>query len=193
MNKKSVIYVTIISLVIFSIFFVYGLTQKDKDLVNDNAANYIEDIETSKLSIGSVSEAVNVLNTVSNYYHEMNSSIEVTVNEDINENLFEALLNNEYDFIITSQKIDELQLGSVAYEELLFGVINDGSETSYLDNLLYCYILSDTYQKWPVREYLKLYYSQPLTFVNTEDVYALEPTLYEEILEYLELLELYPQ
>ena len=47
MNKKSVIYVTIISLVIFSIFFVYGLTQKDKDLANDNAANYIEDIETS--------------------------------------------------------------------------------------------------------------------------------------------------
>ena len=69
MNKKSVIYVTIISLVIFSIFFVYGLTQKDKDLANDNAANYIEDIDTSKLSIGSVSEVVNVLNTVSNYYH----------------------------------------------------------------------------------------------------------------------------
>ena len=90
--------------------------------------------------------------------------------------------------MITSEKIGEDAFNSGDYQELLFGVISDLEG----EHLLYCYVLTENYQESFIKDYLKLFYSQPLAFLNKEEVYALQSTIYEETLTYLELLELYP-
>lgn len=188
MNKKSWIGVTLVSLCFISLFLGYELNRQGR-------FSLYEDLQVwkqSSLKIGGINEIISILEAITESYNQYDESIEVQLTEDEPQVLIQGLQNEVYDLVITSEKIDEDEFNSGAYQELLFGVIAD-SEEDYLDRLLYCYVLTEKYQESSVKDYLKLFYSEPLAFLNTEDVYALQSTIYDETLAYLELLELYPE
>lgn len=188
MDKKSWIGVTLVSLCFISLFLGYELNRQGR-------FSLYEDLQVwkqSSLKIGGINEIISILEAITESYNQYDESIEVQLTEDEPQALIQGLQNETYDLVITSEKIGEDAFNSGAYQELLFGVIAD-SEEDYLDRLLYCYVLTEKYQESSVKDYLKLFYSEPLAFLNTEDVYALQSTIYDETLAYLELLELYPE
>ena len=184
MDKKSWIGVTLVSLCFISLFLGYELNRQGR-------FSLYEDLQVwkpSSLKIGGINEITGILEAITENYNQYDESIEVQLTEDKPQALIQGLQNETYDLVITTEKIGEDVFESGDYQELLFGVISDLEG----EQLLYCYVLTDNYQESVVKDYLKLFYSQPLAFLNKEGVYALQSTIYEETLTYLELLELYP-
>lgn len=185
MNKKSWIGIGLVSLCVVALFLGYELKRQGFFKGEEELQVW----EQTTLQIGGIHEINGILQAVTESYNQYNEAIEVQLTEDEPEALIQGLQNETYDLVITSEKIDEDDFHSGAYQELLFGVISDLEE----EQLLYCYVLTENYQSLFVKDYLKLFYSKPLDFLNKEGVYALQTTIYEETLAYLELLELYPE
>lgn len=185
MNKKSWIGIGLVSLCVVALFLGYELKRQGFFKGEEELQVW----EQTTLQIGGIHEINGILQAVTESYNQYNEAIEVQLTEDEPEALIQGLQNETYDLVITSEKIDEDDFYSGAYQELLFGVISDLEE----EQLLYCYVLTENYQSLFVKDYLKLFYSKPLDFLNKEGVYALQTTIYEETLAYLELLELYPE
>lgn len=199
MKNKLNIWVGIIAVLIIILFVGYGLSKNSDPMIegnNDSQVNEEEnnEQEISQLSIGTISTVGNIMNLVSESFEQYNAQSEILVTESNNLMLFDSLVQKEYDIIITSQKIDELaltvDLNDMSYEELLFASLNN-DELSYEDNFLYCYILSENTNNQIVNHFLQYFYSQPLNFLNRDDVYALNENIYEETLNYVKLLEVY--
>lgn len=191
MDKKSWIGIGLVSICVVALFLGYELNRQGFFKFEEVLDEDLQVWEQPPLKIGGINEVIEILEGITECYDQYDESIEVQLTEDEPQKLIQGLQNETYDLVITSEKIDEDEFNSGAYQELLFGVIAD-SEEDYLDRLLYCYVLTEKYQESSVKDYLKLFYSEPLSFLNTEDVYALQSTIYDETLTYLELLELYP-
>ena len=192
MDKKSWIGIGLVSICVVALFLGYELNRQGFFKFEEVLDEDLQVWEQPPLKIGGINEVIEILEGITECYDQYDESIEVQLTEDEPQKLIQGLQNETYDLVITSEKIDEDEFNSGAYQELLFGVIAD-SEEDYLDRLLYCYVLTEKYQESSVKDYLKLFYSEPLAFLNTEDVYALQSTIYDETLAYLELLELYPE
>ena len=192
MDKKSWIGIGLVSICVVALFLGYELNRQGFFKFEEVLDEDLQVWEQPPLKIGGINEVIEILEGITESYDQYDESIEVQLTEDEPQKLIQGLQNETYDLVITSEKIDEDEFNSGAYQELLFGVIAD-SEEDYLDRLLYCYVLTEKYQESSVKDYLKLFYSEPLAFLNTEDVYALQSTIYDETLAYLELLELYPE
>lgn len=192
MDKKSWIGIGLVSICVVALFLGYELNRQGFFKFEEVLDEDLQVWEQPPLKIGGINEVIEILEGITESYDQYDESIEVQLTEDEPQVLIQGLQNEVYDLVITSEKIDEDEFNSGAYQELLFGVIAD-SEEDYLDRLLYCYVLTEKYQESSVKDYLKLFYSEPLAFLNTEDVYALQSTIYDETLAYLELLELYPE
>ena len=192
MDKKSWIGIGLVSICVVALFLGYELNRQGFFKFEKVLDEDLQVWEQSPLKIGGINEVIEILEAITESYSQYDEWIEVQLTEDEPEALIQGLQNETYDLVITSEKIDEDEFNSGAYQELLFGVSAD-SEEDYLDHLLYCYVLTEKYQESSVKDYLKLFYSEPLAFLNTEDVYALQSTIYDETLAYLELLELYPE
>lgn len=192
MDKKSWIGIGLVSICVVALFLGYELNRQGFFKFEEVLDEDLQVWEQPPLKIGGINEVIEILEGITESYDQYDESIEVQLTEDEPQVLIQGLQNEVYDLVITSEKIDEDEFNSGAYQELLFGVIAD-SEEDYLDRLLYCYVLTEKYQESSVKDYLKLFYSEPLSFLNTEDVYALQSTIYDETLAYLELLELYPE
>lgn len=192
MDKKSWIGIGLVSICVVALFLGYELNRQGFFKFEEVLDEDLQVWEQPPLKIGGINEVIEILEGITECYDQYDESIEVQLTEDEPQVLIQGLQNEVYDLVITSEKIDEDEFNSGAYQELLFGVIAD-SEEDYLDRLLYCYVLTEKYQESSVKDYLKLFYSEPLAFLNTEDVYALQSTIYDETLAYLELLELYPE
>ena len=192
MDKKSWIGIGLVSICVVALFLGYELNRQGFFKFEEVLDEDLQVWEQPPLKIGGINEVIEILEGITECYDQYDESIEVQLTEDEPQKLIQGLQNETYDLVITSEKIDEDEFNSGAYQELLFGVIAD-SEEDYLDHLLYCYVLTEKYQESSVKDYLKLFYSEPLAFLNTEDVYALQSTIYDETLAYLELLELYPE
>ena len=190
MDKKSWIGIGLVSICVVALFLGYELNRQGFFKFEEVLDEDLQVWEQPPLKIGGINEVIEILEGITECYDQYDESIEVQLTEDEPQKLIQGLQNETYDLVITSEKIDEDEFNSGAYQELLFGVIAD-SEEDYLDRLLYCYVLTEKYQESSVKDYLKLFYSEPLSFLNTEDVYALQSTIYDETLAYLELLELY--
>lgn len=185
MNKKSWIGIGLVTLCVVALFLGYELNRQGFFKLDEELQVW----EQPTLKIGGINEINGILEAITESYNQYDESIEVQLTEDEPEALIQGLENETYDLVITSEKIDEDEFNSGAYQELLFAVISNLEE----EQLLYCYLLTDNYQESFVKDYLKLFYSEPLAFLNKEGVYALQSTIYEETLAYLELLELYPE
>ena len=185
MNKKSWIGIGLVTLCVVALFLGYELNRQGFFKLDEELQVW----EQPTLKIGGINEINGILEAITESYNQYDESIEVQLTEDEPEALIQGLENETYDLVITSEKIDEDEFNSGAYQELLFAVISNLEE----EQLLYCYVLTDNYQESFVKDYLKLFYSEPLAFLNKEGVYALQSTIYEETLAYLELLELYPE
>lgn len=192
MDKKSWIGIGLVSICVVALFLGYELNRQGFFKFEEVLDEDLQVWEQPPLKIGGINEVIEILEGITESYDQYDESIEVQLTEGEPQVLIQGLQNEVYDLVITSEKIDEDEFNSGAYQELLFGVIAD-SEEDYLDRLLYCYVLTEKYQESSVKDYLKLFYSEPLAFLNTEDVYALQSTIYDETLAYLELLELYPE
>lgn len=192
MDKKSWIGIGLVSICVVALFLGYELNRQGFFKFEEVLDEDLQVWEQPPLKIGGINEVIEILEGITESYDQYDESIEVQLTEDEPQALIQGLQNETYDLVITSEKIGEDAFNSGAYQELLFGVIAD-SEGDYLDHLLYCYVLTEKYQESSVKDYLKLFYSEPLAFLNTEDVYALQSTIYDETLAYLELLELYPE
>lgn len=192
MDKKSWIGIGLVSICVVALFLGYELNRQGFFKFEEVLDEDLQVWEQPPLKIGGINEVIEILEGITESYDQYDESIEVQLTEDEPQVLIQGLQNEVYDLVITSEKIDEDEFNSGAYQELLFGVIAD-SEEDYLDRLLYCYVLTEKYQESFIKDYLKLFYSEPLAFLNTEDVYALQSTIYDETLAYLELLELYPE
>lgn len=188
MDKRSWIGIGLVALCVVVLFLGYELNRQGFFKLEEESDEELQVWEQNLIKIGGINEIISILEAITESYNQYDESIEVQLTEDEPQALIQGLQNETYDLVITSEKIGEDAFNSGDYQELLFGVISDLEG----EHLLYCYVPTENYQESFIKDYLKLFYSQPLAFLNKEEVYALQTTIYEETLTYLELLELYP-
>lgn len=181
MKDKDSLWVGFISFTFIILFLGYGLAKNNSDILDFNF------VHTSTVSIGGISEVVEILDYIKESVQLQNESVEFLVAEGENENLIEGLISGEYDVIVISNPIPNQN----GVEEFLFGFLNQEVDNNE-DNLIYIYTKNNQFKHSGVPVYLKHYYAQPLEFINTESVFALQDYIYEETLDYINLLQIYP-
>ena len=125
----------------------------------------------------------------------LNENVEVDiVSNEYNNELILSLINGEHDIIVTSRQMNEeekllVEQNNIKYEELLFSYLN-----SYENTLLYTYVNIDDYNNnLACRLFLKNYYNLSGDNLDLEVLSPLYENIYEEVSNYLLLLESYPK
>ena len=188
MKNKNIITTVIIAVIVVIGFVGYGLVTKESKDNNFEEKSPIQEFSVPSLSIGASSDIKNTLQLMSNSYLDNNSEIEIQVSEQENLPLVEGLLNGDYDIIVITDEIKNINLDvdETLYSEILFGTLVN-SDQEFPNNLTYCYVLNENIGSPEVNDFLQYFYSQPLAFVNNEEVYALQPNIYEESLDYIKI------
>lgn len=151
--------------------------------------------ELSIVRVAAIPEGIQALTNTFESVKALNENVEVDiVSNEYNNELILSLINGEYDIIVTSRQMNEeekllVEQNNIKYEELLFSYLN-----SYENTLLYTYVNIDDYNNnLACRLFLKNYYNLSGDNLDLEVLSPLYENIYEEISNYLLLLEIYPK
>ncbi len=174
-----------VALVVLIGFLGYGLVTKEDNQGDENLSQEVVELS---LSLAGNADIKDTMEGISNSYSEYNPEVKVHVTEQENIPLVEGVLNGDYDIVIMTEEIKDINLDvdETLYSELLFGTLVE-SDQEFPENLIYCYVLNEKIGNPEINKLLQYFYSQPLAFVNNEEVYALQPNIYEESLNYIKI------
>ena len=151
--------------------------------------------ELSIVRVAAIPEGIQALTNTFESVKALNENVEVDiVSNEYNNELILSLINGEHDIIVTSRQMNEeekllVEQNNIEYEELLFSYLN-----SYENTLLYTYVNIDDYNNnLACRLFLKNYYNLSGDNLDLEVLSPLYENIYEEISNYLLLLEIYPK
>lgn len=151
--------------------------------------------ELSIVRVAAIPEGIQALTNTFESVKALNENVEVDiVSNEYNNELILSLINGEYDIIVTSRQMNEeekllVEQNNIKYEELLFSYLN-----SYENTLLYTYVNIDDYNNnLACRLFLKNYYNLSGDNLDLEVLSPLYENIYEEVSNYLLLLEIYPR
>lgn len=168
-------------------------TNPQENIVVNAEAEVKETEERDIVKISGIKESIKTLNNISKYIIEENQDIKISIKEtDNNIELIKSLISGENDIIITSRNLNDeekkiMEENNVIAEELMFGYL-----TKTNNKKVYCYVnLNEYYNNLSIREFLKDYNEKNEIFIEKSDISKLPKNIYEETLEYLNLLELY--
>ncbi|BFK82371.1 hypothetical protein I3900191A7_25160 [Clostridium baratii] len=179
-----------------------GNNPQENIVVNAEAEVKETEFEESKVKeteardivkISGIKESIKTLNNISKYVIEENQDIKISIKEmDNNIELIESLISGENDIIIISRTLNDkekkiMEENNVIAEKLMFGYL-----TKTDNKKVYCYVnLNKYYNNLSIREFLKAYNKKNEVFIEKSDISKLPKNIYEETLEYLNLLEVY--
>lgn len=151
--------------------------------------------ELSIVRVAAIPEGIQALTNTFESVKALNENVEVDiVSNEYNNELILSLINGEHDIIVTSRQMNEeekllVEQNNIKYEELLFSYLN-----SYENTLLYTYVNIDDYNNnLACRLFLKNYYNLSGDNLDLEVLSPLHEDIYEEVSNYLLLLEIYPK
>ena len=151
--------------------------------------------ELSIVRVAAIPEGIQALTNTFESVKALNENVEVDiVSNEYNNELILSLINGEHDIIVTSRQMNEeekllVEQNNIKYEELLFSYLN-----SYENTLLYTYVnIEDYNNNLACRLFLKNYYNLSGDNLDLEVLSPLYENIYEEISNYLLLLEIYPK
>ena len=151
--------------------------------------------ELSIVRVAAIPEGIQALTKTFESVKALNENVEVDiVSNEYNNELILSLINGEHDIIVTSRQMNEeekllVEQNNIKYEELLFSYLN-----SYENTLLYTYVNIDDYNNnLACRLFLKNYYNLSGDNLDLEVLSPLYENVYEEVSNYLLLLEIYPK
>ena len=151
--------------------------------------------ELSIVRVAAIPEVIQALTNTFESVKALNENVEVDiVSNEYNNELILSLINGEHDIIVTSRQMNEeekllVEQNNIKYEELLFSYLN-----SYENTLLYTYVNIDDYNNnLACRLFLKNYYNLSGDNLDLEVLSPLYENIYEEVSNYLLLLESYPK
>lgn len=151
--------------------------------------------ELSIVRVAAIPEGIQALTNTFESVKALNENVEVDiVSNEYNNELILSLINGEHDIIVTSRQMNEeekllVEQNNIEYEELLFSYLN-----SYENTLLYTYVNIDDYNNnLACRLFLKNYYNLSGDNLDLEVLSPLYENIYEEVSNYLLLLEIYPK
>ena len=151
--------------------------------------------ELSIVRVAAIPEGIQALTNTFESVKALNENVEVDiVSNEYNNELILSLINGEHDIIVTSRQMNEeekllVEQNNIEYEELLFSYLN-----SYENTLLYTYVNIDDYNNnLACRLFLKNYYNLSGDNLDLEVLSPLHENIYEEVRNYLLLLEIYPK
>lgn len=151
--------------------------------------------ELSIVRVAAIPEGIQALTNTFESVKALNENVEVDiVSNEYNNELILSLINGEHDIIVTSRQMNEeekllVEQNNIEYEELLFSYLN-----SYENTLLYTYVNIDDYNNnLACRLFLKNYYNLSGDNLDLEVLSPLHENIYEEVSNYLLLLEIYPK
>ena len=151
--------------------------------------------ELSIVRVAAIPEGIQALTNTFESVKALNENVEVDiVSNEYNNELILSLINGEHDIIVTSRQMNEeekllVEQNNIKYEELLFSYLN-----SYENTLLYTYVNIDDYKNnLACRLFLKNYYNLSGDNLDLEVLSPLYENIYEEVSNYLLLLEIYPK
>lgn len=151
--------------------------------------------ELSIVRVAAIPEGIQALTNTFESVKALNENVEVDiVSNEYNNELILSLINGEHDIIVTSRQMNEeekllVEQNNIKYEELLFSYLN-----SYENTLLYTYVNIDDYNNnLACRLFLKNYYNLSGDNLDLEVLSPLYENIYEEVSNYLLLLESYPK
>lgn len=151
--------------------------------------------ELSIVRVAAIPEGIQALTNTFESVKALNENVEVDiVSNEYNNELILSLINGEHDIIVTSRQMNEeekllVEQNNIKYEELLFSYLN-----SYENTLLYTYVNIDDYNNnLACRLFLKNYYNLSGDNLDLEVLSPLHENIYEEVSNYLLLLEIYPK
>lgn len=149
--------------------------------------------ELSIVRVAAIPEGIQALTNTFESVKALNENVEVDiVSNEYNNELILSLINGEHDIIVTSRQMNEeekllVEQNNIKYEELLFSYLN-----SYENTLLYTYVNIDDYNNnLACRLFLKNYYNLSGDNLDLEVLSPLYENIYEEVSNYLLLLEIY--
>lgn len=149
--------------------------------------------ELSIVRVAAIPEGIQALTNTFESVKALNENVEVDiVSNEYNNELILSLINGEHDIIVTSRQMNEeekllVEQNNIKYEELLFSYLN-----SYENTLLYTYVNIDDYNNnLACRLFLKNYYNLSGDNLDLEVLSPLYENIYEEVSNYLLLLESY--
>lgn len=149
--------------------------------------------ELSIVRVAAIPEVIQALTNTFESVKALNENVEVDiVSNEYNNELILSLINGEHDIIVTSRQMNEeekllVEQNNIKYEELLFSYLN-----SYENTLLYTYVNIDDYNNnLACRLFLKNYYNLSGDNLDLEVLSPLYENIYEEVSNYLLLLESY--
>ena len=164
--------------------------QESNDVKNSSVSQ-----ELSIVRVAAIPEGIQALTNTFESVKALNENVEVDiVSNEYNNELILSLINGEHDIIVTSRQMNEeekllVEQNNIKYEELLFSYLN-----SYENTLLYTYVNIDDYNNnLACRLFLKNYYNLSGDNLDLEVLSPLYENIYEEISNYLLLLEIYPK
>ena len=151
--------------------------------------------DLSIVRVAAIPEVIQALTNTFESVKALNENVEVDiVSNEYNNELILSLINGEHDIIVTSRQMNEeekllVEQNNIKYEELLFSYLN-----SYENTLLYTYVNIDDYNNnLACRLFLKNYYNLSGDNLDLEVLSPLYENIYEEVSNYLLLLESYPK
>ena len=151
--------------------------------------------ELSIVRVAAIPEVIQAFTITFESVKALNENVEVDiVSNEYNNELILSLINGEHDIIVTSRQMNEeekllVEQNNIKYEELLFSYLN-----SYENTLLYTYVNIDDYNNnLACRLFLKNYYNLSGDNLDLEVLSPLYENIYEEVSNYLLLLESYPK
>lgn len=151
--------------------------------------------ELSIVRVAAIPEGIQALTNTFESVKALNENVEVDiVSNEYNNELILSLINGEHDIIVTSRQMNEeekllVEQNNIKYEEFLFSYLN-----SYENTLLYTYVNIDDYNNnLACRLFLKNYYNLSGDNLDLEVLSPLYENIYEEVSNYLLLLESYPK
>ena len=151
--------------------------------------------ELSVVRVGTIPKGVQTLTNTFENVKALNEDIEADIVSNMyNNELILSLINGEQDIIVISRQINTeekllIEQSNIKYEELLFSYLNISE-----NNLLYLYINIDSFNNnLACRLFLKDYYNLKGDNLELEVLSPLDENIYEEISNYLSLLEIYPE
>lgn len=167
-----------------------------KETVTSNIEEKVVEVNRenrSDVNIAGIKESIKTLNGISKILTKENLDIKVFINEeDNNVELIKSLIDKKYDMVITSRKLNEEEKKitkerNMNIEELIFGYL-----TKVNGKKIYCYVNLDAYYKnISIRDFIKTYYKKNEAVIEKSEVSKLSQNIYDETLEYLNLLEIY--
>ena len=139
--------------------------------------------ELSIVRVAAIPEVIQALTNTFESVKALNENVEVDiVSNEYNNELILSLINGEHDIIVTSRQMNEeekllVEQNNIKYEELLFSYLN----------------IDDYNNNLACRLFLKNYYNLSGDNLDLEVLSPLYENIYEEVSNYLLLLESYPK